>query len=182
MLSVTNIFVIISFFSTLIVMLFPELYLFGMNNVFLSEGNYLYFSLQFLFYSFIHGGLFHFISNSLFLYYFWNEVERILKDAKYLGFFVLTTLSVAFSILIWWSGNTVWISGFCMAVMTYYTLELYYRWNTDYRWGLTAIAINVALGFIPWISLIWHFSWAICWFLFFHFNKRVLGRVWKESL
>jgi hypothetical protein len=48
-----------------------------------------------------------------------------------------------------------------MALMTYYTLELYKRGNPDYRGGLTAIAVNVALGFVPGISLAGHILGAV---------------------
>lgn len=174
MLSVSNIFIIISFISTLIVLLFPELYVFGMNDIFLNEHNYLYFVIQIFMYSFIHGWFFHFFSNALFLMYFGNEVERFIWDKKYLLFFVFVTLSVCIWILLWWSGNTVGISWFCMALLTYYTLELYNRWNPDYRGWITAIGVNIAIGFMPWISLLGHFFWAISWFLFYQFNKKFL--------
>jgi membrane associated rhomboid family serine protease len=96
MLSFTNILIIVSFLFTLAVTLFPELYVFGMNTIFLEEKNYLYFVLQFFFYSFIHGGILHFLSNALFLLYFGNELEKLLKDTKYIIFFLFTTLFVAF--------------------------------------------------------------------------------------
>jgi rhomboid protease GluP len=173
-LSLTNIFIILSFFLTLLVSLYPELYQFWMNGIFLWEKNYLFLGIQFLTYSFIHGGILHFVSNALFLFYFWNEVENDIKDIKYLSFFFFTTLFIWIMILSFEADNTVGISWFWLAIMTYYTLELKRRGNPDYRWGLTAIFVNVALGFIPGISLIGHFFWVISGIAFFYVNKKLL--------
>jgi hypothetical protein len=59
------------------------------------------------------------------------------------------------------------MSGFAMAIIAYYTLQLKSINHPDYKWGITALTINVFIWFVPGISLIWHLFWAIAWWIYF---------------
>lgn len=164
--------IIVSFIFTIIWYINPLIFQYWMNNYFLNNWNYIWFIFQIVIYSFIHGWFLHFISNTIFLYLFWNSLEDLIWSKKYIVFFILTTIFNAIFLIIF-SGNntTVWISGFCMALLSYYTLELKKRKIDDYKWGITWIILNVLVWFMDWISLVWHLFWAIFWVIFFYFNK-----------
>ncbi len=169
--SVSNILIWVSFICTLWASIFPVLYLFWFNDIFLTRWDYHIYIIQFFTSTFLHAWFFHFIANALFLYIFWNVVELLIWKKKYIGFFI-------FAIFFIWSwltfinaGNTVWISWFCMALLSYYTLELKSQNNVDYKWWITAIILNIAIWLHPWISLFWHLFWVIGWILFYIFNK-----------
>ena len=117
--------IIVSFIFTIIWYINPLIFQYWMNNYFLNNWNYIWFIFQIVIYSFIHGWFLHFISNTIFLYLFWNSLEDLIWSKKYIVFFILTTIFNAVFLIIF-SGNntTVWISGFCMALLSYYTLEL----------------------------------------------------------
>lgn len=173
-LSVTNIFLLISFFFSLITLVYPELYIFWINDAYLMEHNYLYVALQFLFYGFIHNSLLWIVVNFLFVYYFWNEVETMLGDKKFLLFYVVWTIIIWLSLLLWGTGNTVWMNGISTGFIAYYTYELYKRGNPSYRSGLTALAVNIVLWVVPWISMLAIITGGIYGWIVFQINKKLL--------
>lgn len=175
--TISNHLIIISLIATILVTIYPELYIFWMNRYFLEKGEYYYYILQFFTSQFIHGWFIHFIFNSVFLFYFWNLVEIIVWKKKYLTFFIFNTFFVWLWITYFSISNTVWISWFCMALLSYYTLELKAKKHPDWKWWITAIIINIAIWFSPWISLIWHLFWVISWILFYLFNKEFLRKI-----
>lgn len=170
-LTISNSFIIISAIITFISFKNIELLSFWMNGYFFALWDYMKLVLQFIFYSFLHWSIFHLLFNWVFLYYFWNQVEIILWFKKYLIFFVLATVFNWVSILIFTSWNTIWISGFCMALLSFYTLKLFEIKNPEFKWWITAIIINVAIWLTPWISLVWHLFWAIFGWIFYYFDK-----------
>jgi len=125
---------------------------------------------------FLHGGAMHVAFNSIFIYLFGNQVENLLGTKTYIIFFIFT------AILIWvWltainAWNTVWISWFCLAVLTYYTLALWQRGNIEYKWWITAIIVNLAIGFYPGISFAGHGLWVVAGVLFFLLTSNL---IWK---
>lgn len=170
-LTISNSLIIISAIITFISFKNIELLSFWMNGYFFALWDYMKLVLQFIFYSFLHWSIFHLLFNWVFLYYFWNQVEIILWFKKYLIFFVLATVFNWVSILIFTSWNTIWISGFCMALLSFYTLKLFEIKNPEFKWWITAIIINVAIWLTPWISLVWHLFWAIFGWIFYYFDK-----------
>lgn len=170
-LTLSNSFIAISAVFTFLSFSNQEILLFWMNNYFLYSWDYFRVFFQFLFYSFLHWGIFHLLFNSAFLYFFWNQVEAILWWKKYLVFFVLSTIFNWVSILIFASGNTIWISGFCMALLSFYTFKLYEIKNPEYKWWITAIIINVVIWLTPWISLVGHLFWAVFGWVFYLWEK-----------
>ncbi|MDD3302791.1 MAG: rhomboid family intramembrane serine protease, partial [Candidatus Gracilibacteria bacterium] len=90
---------------------------------------------------------------------------------KYLLFFIFNTLFVAFFLMMLSDGVTIGISGFCMALLTYFTLELFTKGSSEYKGGVTAIVLNIIIGFDPSISLVGHLFGCIAGFVFFLGNQ-----------
>lgn len=159
--SISNTLIIIAAIVTIISMWFKMILHYGMSNEFLPSGDYIALLLQFLLYQFLHGGFWHLTSNSLFLYLFWNVIEKHLGATKYILFFLGNTIFVWVALLFLSQGITIGISGFAMAILAYYILELKRVWNPDYKWAITLLIINILIGFTSDVSFIWHFAWAI---------------------
>ena len=64
---------------------------------------------------------------------------------KYILFFIFIAFFNGFLLLAFTHDNTIGISGFCMALLSYYTLELYFNNNTEYKGGITALILNIAV-------------------------------------
>ena len=173
-LNITLSLIIISLIFTLVSFQNQEIFIFWMNHYFLNNNEYLKVFIQFCFYSFIHGSIMHLAFNSLFLYIFWNQVEQIIWSKKYLIFFILNTIFVWINILLFSKANTVWISWFGMALLSFYTLLLYEKKDNEYKWWITAIVINILIWLGATISLVWHLFWAIFGFIFY-----IIHKLWK---
>lgn len=182
--SVSNIFIWISIFFTLIAVFIPELEVYknwGMHSFFLLEWNYLHFLWQIFSSQFIHGWFLHLLMNIIFIYYFGNIVELMLWAKKYVVFFCsIAAINAAWLYFFEPFAVTVWISGFALALLTYYTLELWSQKNPEYQGWITAIVINIAIGFYPWISLYWHLFWVIWWAIFYIINRKIIGLYVKK--
>lgn len=178
--SITYLFISLSFIFTIFATLNNELYVFWLNKFFLNEWNYLVFSLQLFLSNFLHWWITHLAFNSLFLYLFWTQIELLIWRVKYLYFFIFIVFFNWFFLvfLAWDYVNTIWISGFCMAIISYFVLELKSKNNPEYKWWITALVINVWIWFLPWISLVWHLFWAIWWVIFYYINKEYLRPKW----
>ncbi|MDD4151300.1 MAG: rhomboid family intramembrane serine protease [Candidatus Gracilibacteria bacterium] len=170
--SFSNLLIIISAIFTLFSFIYPNILVLGMNNYFLNNGNYTAFLVQIFTYSFLHGSIFHLLSNSIFLYIFGNPIEEIIGKRKFIIFFVLATIFNAGALTIFSSGNTIGISGFAMAILTYYTLILKSKNNPEYKGGLVAIILNILIGFDASISFIGHRAGAIFGYIFYNFTKK----------
>ncbi len=171
--SISNTLILLSIIFTTITYIYPNFLIFGINNYFYNKWDYLIYFLQFFSWSFIHWGILHLLMNSIFLYYFWNPLEQIIGRKKYLIFFITTTIFLWFLITHTTNSNTIWISWFAMALLSYYTILLYNLKNPEYKWWITALLINIWIWLIPWISLSGHFFWAIYWLIFFMISKRL---------
>lgn len=180
--SISNILIVICLFTTLVVINFPDLYIYWMNTFFLERWAYIIYILQFFTSQFIHWSMFHFIANALFLFLFWNIIESTLWIQKYIIFFIFSSIFIGVSLTLFGGWNTVWISWFAMALLSYYTLELYYKNDIEYKWGITALIINIWIGLSPGISLLGHLSWAIAWIIFYliYRNYFKIRYVWYE--
>lgn len=165
--TISNIFIIISAIITALSTFVTVIQDFWINQAFIWESAYHMFVLQLFLYQFIHMWVLHLLFNSIFIYIFWNWLEDIMWKTRFLVFFGFNTIFVWIALLLLTKDNTVWISGFCMAILTYFTLELFTKKNPEYKWWITAIIVNIAIWFYPWISLIGHLFWAISWLVFF---------------
>ena len=170
--SISNIFIWLSILATLATYLDIRLFAFWMNRDFLDIWAYHIYALQFFSSQFIHGWLMHLAFNSMFIYYFGNILEWLIGRKKFIIFFVFTSICNWLAITYLSPYNTVWISGFAMALLTYYGLEMRSRAEfQESKWALTAIIINIAIWFAPGISLVGHASWAIAWLIYYYLNK-----------
>jgi hypothetical protein len=164
--SISNILIWICFITTSIVISIPEFYKYGINSYFLELWRIDIFILQMFSWTFMHWWLLHLLANSIFIFLFWNIVEKIIWLKNYIVFFITTVIITWISLITLTSWTTVWISWFAMALLWFFTITLYKQNNPDYKWGITAIIINIAIWLSPWISLIWHLSWAIIWIIY----------------
>lgn len=174
--SISNIFILISLIFTVLSSIYPELYNFWMNSYYLNEWKYHIYLIQFFTSVFLHWWFFHFLANAIFIFIFWNMVEIIIWRNKFILFFIFSAIFIWLWLTYFDTWNTVWISGFCMAVLAYYTLELKSLKNPEYTWGVTAMIINIAIWFHPWISLLWHLFWCISWIIFYYLMKEYLRK------
>lgn len=170
--TISNILILISTIITLIAFFEPTLYTLWINRIFLDQWiRHIYF-LQFFIWTFLHWGILHLFFNSIFIFYFWNIVEWLIWVKKYILFFVFVSIFNWIWITIFSNSNNVWISGFCMALLSYYTLELKSRNNIEYKWWITAIIVNIAVWLSPQISMLWHLLWAIAGVIYYLLTKK----------
>ncbi len=170
--SVSNILIVLSIFATLAVTINHQLYTYGMNTFFLDRWIYYIYAIQFFSSQFLHGWMLHLFGNIIFIGYFWNTLEWLIWSKKFLIFFIFTTIINGLAITYFSEYNTVWISWFALALLTYYALEMRSRAEfQESKWALVAIVINIAIWFAPGISLVWHASWAIAGILYYYMNK-----------
>jgi len=174
--------ILISIIFTILATIFPKIYILSINNLFLDEWLYHIYIIQFFTGTFLHWGIIHLFFNSFFIYYFWNIVEWLIWKKKFTVFFIFSTIFIGALITSISNWNTVWISGFCMALLSYYTLELKSRNDIEYKWWITALVINIWIWFIPWISLYWHLFWAIAGIIYYLITKEFFRKryVWLD--
>lgn len=164
--SFSNTLVLISMLFTMLALSFTDLYRFWMNDLFLNSWAYHMFWVQIFSSQFIHGNFTHLLFNSIFVFYFGNILESIIGYKKMIIFFIVCSIFLAIVLIAFWSGNTVWMSWFLMALLTYYTLLLKQNNNPEYTAGITVIVVNVLYWLLPWISFLGHFWWMVFWWLF----------------
>lgn len=175
--------IFISLIFTLWAYIKPDLYMFWLNHSFIDNWNYLVYSIQLFTSVFLHGDLIHFLFNSIFIYIFWTSLELLIWKKKFIIFFIFIVLfnGILLTYFTNSSVNTIWMSWFWMAIISYYVLELKSRNNNEYKWWITAIIINLLVWFMPWISLLWHLFWVIWWVIYYYYNKEFFKPkfVWK---
>jgi membrane associated rhomboid family serine protease len=176
--SISNILIMLSAIATLLVHYMPVIYIFGINNTFLNEWLYHIYFIQFFTGTFLHWNFWHFLANALFIFIFWNIVEWIIWKNKFIIFFIFVTIFDWITLSLFSNWNTVWISWFCMALISYYTLELKSRNDMDYKWWITALVLNILIWLVPWISLFGHLFWAIAWVIYYLINKDFFRKKW----
>ncbi|MDQ7023099.1 MAG: hypothetical protein Q9M97_06260, partial [Candidatus Gracilibacteria bacterium] len=58
-----------------------------------------------------------------------------------------------------------------LAIIVYYNFRVKISKNPDYKGGITAILLNIGVGFMPGISLLGHLLGAIGGAIFYYINK-----------
>ncbi len=180
--SFSNILILLSFFATLAGIYNENLYQFGMNSYFFDQGIYHIWIIQFFTSQFLHGSFLHFLSNAIFIFYFWNILEQYIWKQTMIVFFVLSCIFLWVFLTVIWAYNTVWISWFALALLTYYTLLLWKKWNPEYTGGITAIVINIMIGFVPGISFWGHFWGMIFWGIYFFLSFKNIHKKVQEDI
>lgn len=171
-LTLSNALMLISVVFTILFFILPGMKYFQMNDFFFSQWKYHMWLIQCFTSQFIHGGIMHLVMNSVFILYFGNVLEHLIGYKKMLSFFIVSSLFVGISLIVFSSWNTVWISWFALAVLTYYTLLLKEKNNPEYMGWVMFIAINIFAWFWPWISFIWHFSWMVIGWLYWYIGRK----------
>jgi len=152
--------------------MFPSIMLFGMNDFFFSQGRYFEWTIQMFSSQFLHGGPMHLLMNAFFVLYFWNVLERRIGSGQFLLFFILCSLFLWVLITFLTNSNTIWMSGFALATLSYYTALLYKLKNPEYTGWVTAIVINIAIWFVPGVSFLGHLWGAVFWVIFYLLMRR----------
>lgn len=157
--SVSNLLIAWAFVWMLVWMLFPSLAsYYGMNTYFYMRWDYGRWILQMFTSQFLHGSVFHFLANAAFIYYFGNGLEILLGKTKMLVFFVFSALITGIGLTFFaWNVNTIGMSSFALAIISYYTIQLWSIHNPEYKGWISAIVANLAIGFIPGVSFMGHF-------------------------
>ena len=171
-LTVSNILIAISAVFTLFAFANSNLYIFWMNDGFFQAGKYNIWIAQMFSSQFLHGSIMHIVANSFFILYFWNVLEKRIGAQRMLVFFITCSMFLGILITFLSGANTVWISGFALAVLTYYTLLLRQQWNPEYMWWVTAIVLNILIGLSPGISFLWHFWGMVYGFIFWSIGRK----------
>lgn len=171
---ITKTLVLLSIIITSISFIYDDILVFWMSKIFFWYNSF-YVIIQFFLYSFLHWDLLHLLFNMVFLYYFGQWVEYFLWWKKYLLFFIFSTIFNWICLLAFSSWNTIWISGFWLALMAFYTAHLYDIKNPEYKWWFTAIWLNIFIWLSSGISFVWHLSGAIWGYLFYQLHKKL----WK---
>lgn len=74
---------------------------------------------------------------------------------RYWYFFITTTIFVAIALLVFAPGsNTIGISGFCMALLSYLWIDLHTTRHPMASQILIMLVINIGIGILPGISLV----------------------------
>lgn len=159
---ISYILILISVIVSLVVWQNKWLFRYGLSTLYYSEWNYREFAKQVGLFQFIHGDILHLVMNSYFLFMAGPTLERALWTSNFLIFFLSTTIISIFALcLLAPKSNTIGISGFCMALLSYLWVTLYSVGDPGASQIGTLLLINIAFWFVPGISLIWHASGAI---------------------
>jgi len=180
--SISQTLVFLCFLATLLTYIILDIYVFGMNTYFLNQWIYHVYILQFFTSNFIHGGILHLVFNSIFIYYFWSHVEYLIGKKAYIAFFLCNAVFIWLGLTFLTPGvNTIWISWFALAIITYYTLHLKSIGNPEYTWWITAIVINILIGLSPQVSFLGHFLWMVFGGIYYIYHNKSLIRNKKED-
>lgn len=169
--------IVFCFIIAILGFLFPDLVTrFGLSTWYIASGDYVSLLVQILLFQFLHWGILHLLANSYFLYTAWVEVEARMSSTWYTWFFISTTIAVALALLVLQPyAITIGISGWCMALLSYLWIDLYTTRHPMASQILTMLVMNIAIWFIPGISLVGHLFGAIWWIIWW-----AIFRNWRQ--
>lgn len=167
--------ILISIIVTLGVWSRASLMKYGFHREYYAEWQYIDFLKQFSLFQFIHGDILHIVMNSYFLYTAGPMLEKILGSMNFFIFFFTTTIFSVIALYIFApKSNTIGISWFCMAILSYLWIALYTLGDSSATSIGTLLLINIALGFAPGISLVGHASGALWGVIFWYITTNIL--------
>ena len=175
--SASHLLILLSIIVAGIGFLFPAFSrMYGLNNWFLYIWDYGSFFVQVLLFQFLHGSILHLGMNAYFLYTAWIELEARMTQNRFWYFFMTSTIFVVIALLLFSPGtNTIGISGFCMALLSYLWMDLYTTRHPMQNQILMMLVLNIGIWFFPGISLVGHLFgaiwWIIWWFMFRNWRK-----------
>jgi len=121
-------------------------------------------------FQFLHGGILHLLLNTFFLYQAWGEVETRMSRDRFWYFFITSSVFIASMLTFFSSGITIGMSGFCMALLSYFWVDLFTTRHPLANQILIMLIINIAIWLSGDISFVGHFFgavWGIVWWYFF---------------
>lgn len=165
---------LLSIITTVIFFINPDVIIYWINKYFYLRWEYLQVILQFFIWTFLHWWIMHLLMNLIFLVYFWNIIEEMIWKTKFLLFFIFIVFFSWIAILFLWEGNTIWISWFNLAILSYYSLRLYDLKHPEFKAAMIVLIINIVIWINPNISFLGHFFWAL-WGLIYYYllNKNL---------
>ena len=168
--TISNILILVAALFTLLASYDPSFYQYGLNDSFIQKWDYHIFLMQIFTSQFLHGWIIHLIMNAIFILVFWSVIENMLGEKKYIFFFVFTSIFIWIALILLSSPytNTVWISGFVMAIVAYHTLDLKSKNHPDYKGWITVLIINILFWFAWGVSLLGHLFGAISWVIYYY--------------
>ncbi len=170
---VSHFLIVICVIVSMIGWMFPHVIgYFGLHRVPLIVEAIPYVIWQILLFQFLHGDILHLFMNSYFLYSAGPEVESRMSRKRFITFFLSSTAFVALSLylLAEQGSNTIGISGFCMALLSYLWLDLSRIRHPMANQILFMLVINIALGLTGNISFVGHAAgalWGLVWWQYF---------------
>ena len=188
--TISNFFIILSTIFLVIKWYYPNIiYYLWMHSGYYETWKYIMLPFQFIFSNFLHWNIMHLLFNSIFIFIFWNQVEEYIWKTKYILFFLFSSFFIWILFLIfsnpvtflWYTFDkiswiTIWISGFAMGLLSFYTLVLYFKWIDEYKWWIMAIFLNIIIGLNSNISFSGHLFWAISGIIFYFIIKNTIKR------
>lgn len=171
---ISHMLIVIASIITVIGFIFPILKgYFGLHAILINEYTLPYIFWQFLLYQFLHGDILHIFLNAYFLYQAWPEVEVRMKRYKFLLFFLGNSLFVAVSLWFLSPGNTIGISGFCMALLSYLYMDMRSIRHPMTNQILMMLLLNVWLGLFGNISFVGHAAGVVFGILWWYIRKLI---------
>lgn len=136
------------------------------------NGEYLQMILNSILIIFLHWDFFHFFWNSIILIWLSPKIEEYLWEENFIISFFSYTIIQWLILSIFWI-YWIWISGFAIAVLTYYTLLLYRRKDEQYKAGILFLIIMV---FFQLWWFIWHITGLLFWIIWYFYNFYILKK------
>lgn len=135
---------------------------FSLHSFVLNQGIFSLVSQSALF-QFLHANPIHLFMNSYFLFSAGPEVEARMSKNNFLYFFISTTIFIVVAFLLFSPkfSSVLGISGFCMALLSYLAIDLYFIRHRAFNSIIVMLVINIGIGLLPQISFIGHFFGAI---------------------
>ena len=167
--------ILISILVSLIVWQNKHLMQYGFHLDFYQRGDYWSFMKQIWLFQFIHGDILHLVMNCYFLYIAGPVLESSLWVMNFLIFFLSTTIVSVFGLYFFAPrSNTIGISGFCMALLSYLWITLYMVADPWASRIATLLVINIAFWFVPGISFVGHATGAIWGIAFWYITQNII--------
>ena len=146
----------LSILWALIYIIYPDIiYYGGIRNY---HSNIFKFIGEMILYSFLHAGFWHVFSNVLFFFIIGRVIE-ITHGTRWTWYlWVWTTIFVGIILSIFSESRTIGGSGFAMAILAVYAYDLYKNRQSDYKWAILLMIINLIIGGSASVSFLWHFA------------------------
>ncbi len=123
--------------------------------------------------TFWHADIFHFLINTYVLFILGPIIERISWQRIFIK---LIIFSMVFSIVGVFFFSNAPVVGFSWVIMGMLAFA-YFKYDNipglDRNMLLFFLILNIWIWLHPWISLVWHTSWAIGWYVYFRLLSKV---------